>query len=153
MRSWRIGEGRKLIKPILDTTSAAGVEIVLEEWATQKDERPASPPGVDLPSVLTEKGDPHLDSAIDAVFFLDTYHLLFHAPVLLGKLRERLTETGCVYVLDRPAPGELPHREASHRRMIAPATVIQEMSQAGFVLLREESLPSDQRFLLVFRKP
>ena len=106
-----------------------------------------------LPSVLTEKGDPHLGpEPIDAVFFLDSYHLLFHGPALVGQLRERLTASGCVYVLDREAPTAIPHREASHRRMIAPQTVKEEMSRAGFALLREAPRPTDDRFLLVFRK-
>jgi len=147
-----LGEGRKLIKPILAATSATATDIVLEEWATQKDERPESPGGVELPAVLTEKGDPHLDTALDAVFFLDSYHLLFHAPTLLGKLQERLAASGCVYVLDRKASGELSRREASHRRMIAPSSVIDEMQRAGFRLLREEPLQANERFLLVFKK-
>ena len=76
-----LGEGRKLIAPILQRSSGAGLEIVLEEWATQKDERPPLPTGVSLPSVLTQNGDPHLpDRPIDAVYFLDSYHLLFHGP-------------------------------------------------------------------------
>jgi hypothetical protein len=46
---------------------------VLEEWATQKDERQPLPPGVSMPSVLTQQGDPNLpDGPIDAVFFMDS---------------------------------------------------------------------------------
>jgi hypothetical protein len=127
------------------------VDIVLEEWATQKEERPAPPSGAELTSVLTEKGDPRLGpEPVDAVFFLDTYHLLFHGPVLLARLGERLTPTGRIYVLDRKSPKEIPHREASHRRMIAPATVRGEMRRAGFALVREVPLAADDRFLLVF---
>jgi len=148
-----LGEGRKLIGPILDATSCDAVDIVLEEWATRKDERPPLPPGVNLPSVLTDGGDPHLGTdPIDAVYFLDTYHLLFHGPTLLAQLKERLTDSGRVYVLDRRAPKAIPHREASHRRMIAPETVKQEMSQAGFTLLEQKPRPTDDRFLLVFGK-
>jgi SAM-dependent methyltransferase len=148
-----LGEGRKLIAPLLEAMPCDAVDIILEEWATRKDERPLLPEGVTLPSVLTEKGDPNLgDDPLDAVYFLDTYHLLFHGPVLLAKLRERLAPTGCVYVLDRQAPKPIPHREASHRRMIAPETVKEEMNQAGFHLLRELPPPADDRFLLVFAK-
>ena len=129
------------------------MDIILEEWATRKDERPTLPEHVDWPSVLTEKGDPRLGpEGIDAVFFLDSYHLLFHGPVLLARLRERLTDGGCVYVLDRAAPRPIPHREASHLRMISPQTVRQEMDQAGLVLLRELPRPTADRFLLVFGK-
>lgn len=148
-----LGEGRTLIGPLVKALSCTAVDVVLEEWATQKDERPPLPPGLTLPSVLTEKGDPHLGpEPIDAVYFLDAYHLLFHGPALLGQLRERLTESGRVYVLDRAAPRVTSHREASHRRMIAPETVREEMSQTGFALLREAPRPTADRFLLVFRK-
>ena len=117
-----LGQARELIPPILQRSSGAGLEIVLEEWATQKDERPPLPAGVSLPSVLTDLGDPHLGpEPIDAVFFLDTYHLLFHSKTLLAKLHERLTPDGCVYVLDRAAKEPLSRRDASHRRQIDPA--------------------------------
>ena len=148
-----LGEGRKLISPFLDAAACDAVDIVLEEWATQRDERPPLPENVTMPSVLTEKGDPGLGSEpLDAVFFLDTYHLLFHGPTLLAKLRERLTESGVVCIVDRQAPKTIAHREASHRRMIAPETVKQEMTQAGFALLRSGPRPARDRFLLMFGK-
>lgn len=148
-----LGEGRKLIGPLLKAMPCEAADIVLEEWATQKDERPLLPEGVTLPSTLTERGDPKLDEEpLDAVYFLDTYHLLFHGPALLAKLRERLAPSGRVYVLDRQAPEPIPHRQASHRRMIAPQTVKEEMREAGFTLLREMPRLADDRFLLVFTK-
>jgi SAM-dependent methyltransferase len=148
-----LGEGRKLIAPLLEATSGEAVDIVLEEWATQKDQRPPLPAGAEIPSVLTENGDPKLgDEPLDAVYFLDTYHLLFHGPELLAKLAERLVPEARVYVLDRSSPQPISHREASHRRMIAPETVKEEMGQAGFELEREMSPPAKGRFLLVFSK-
>ncbi len=148
-----LGEGRKLIGPILEHSGQGGVEIVLEEWATQRDERPPLPPGVELPSVLTEQGDPGLkDKPIDAVFFLDTYHLLFHHETLLARLAERLVPEGRVFVLDRRAEKSAAHREASHRRKIAPQLVEEEMEKAGFRLLDELKAPAPDRFLLVFGK-
>lgn len=148
-----LGQARELIPAILQRSSGAGLEIVLEEWATQKDERPPLPAGVSLPSVLTDLGDPHLGTEpIDAVFFLDAYHLLFHGKTLLAKLHERLTPGGCVYVLDRAAKGPLSRRDASHRRQIDPATVKQELTAAGFVLQSEGRPPAADRFLLVFGK-
>ncbi|MBN1853928.1 MAG: methyltransferase domain-containing protein [Pirellulales bacterium] len=148
-----LGEGRKLVEPILDATSCSAIDIVLEEWATQKDERPSPIGRRSIPAVLTESGNPNLGpEPIGAIYFLDSYHLLFHGPVLLAHLRQRLTANGCVYILDRQAPGLLPRREASHRRMIAPETVKQEMAQAAFALVREEIRPTGDRFLLVFKK-
>ncbi|MBM4090893.1 MAG: methyltransferase domain-containing protein, partial [Planctomycetes bacterium] len=74
-----LGEARQLIAPILKSVSGEGVDVVLEEWATQKDERPPLPEGLSLPAFLTQKGDPQLGpEPIDAVFFLDSYHLLFN---------------------------------------------------------------------------
>lgn len=148
-----LGQARKLIGPILQHSSGPGLDVVLEEWATQKDERPALPPGVSLPSVLTENGDPHLgDKPVDAVFFLDSYDLLFHHQTLLDKLHEKLTPAGRVYVLDRKAEKPLGRREGSHRRRISPETVEKEMAEAGFKLLSVEPPPAADRFLLVFGK-
>ena len=148
-----LGEARKLMYPILENSSGEGLDIVLEEWATQKEERPPLPPNVSLPSVLTESGDPHLeDEQIDVVFFLDSYHLLFHGTTLLAKIYEKLSPTGCVYVLDRKAEKPLSRREASHRRKIRPKAVKQEMAEAGFFLWFRGSRPARDRFLLVFGK-
>jgi predicted methyltransferase len=147
------GEARKCIPPILQNSSGPGLEIVLEEWATQKEERPPLPPDVSFPSVLTDQGDPRLGpEPIDVVFFLDSYHLLFHGETLLGKLHEKLSPTGCIYVLDREAREPLSRREASHRRRIRPETVEQEMSEAGFFLWFDGPPPAPDRFLLVFGK-
>jgi len=148
-----LGEARGLMRPILDRSGGQGLEIVLEEWAAQKDERPPLPAGASLPSVMTDLGDPRLGpEPIDAVFFLDTYHLLFHGKTLLSKLRQRLASDACVYVLDREARQAVSRREASHRRQIDPKTVKEEMAAAGFALLREGPCLAPDRFLLVFRK-
>jgi len=148
-----LGEARKLMPHILQNSSGQGLEIVLEEWATQKEERPPLPADVSLPSVLTSGGDPGLGpEPIDAVFFLDTYHLLFHGKTLLGKLHEKLSPAGCVYVLDREAREPLSRREASHRRMIQPETVEREMTEAGFFLWSRGPRPAPDRFLLIFGK-
>ncbi len=148
-----LGEARKLIGPILERSAEPGLEIVLHEWATQKDERPPLPAGVELPAMLAEKGEPELGpEPIDAVFFLDSYHLLFHGPALLAKLHERLTPDGAVTILDRKATKPLSRREASHRRQIAPEVVRQEMEAAGFALKAAAPAPADDRFVLVFGK-
>lgn len=148
-----LGPSRDLIPAILERSSGAGLEIVLEEWATQKDERPPLPSGVSLPAVLADLGAPNLGpEPIDAVFFLDTYHLLFHSKTLLAKLHERMTPGGCVYVVDREAKAPLSRRDASHRRQIEPETVKQELTAAGFVLQSECPRPAADRFLLVFAK-
>ena len=148
-----LGETRKLMAGILENSCGEGLEIVLEEWATQKQERPPLPPGISLPSVLTDNGDPNLpDEPIDAVFFLDSYHLLFNGKTLLAKIYEKLSPTGCIYVLDRKAEQPLSRREASHRRKIQPKTVRQEMAEAGFFLWFRGAQPARDRFLFVFGK-
>jgi len=148
-----LGEGRKLIPPILRHSRNQALDVILEEWATQKDERAPLPPGLSLPSTLTESGDPDLDSEpIDVAFFFDSYHLLFHGKTLLAKLRERLSPTGCIYVLDRRSDKPLSRRDASHRRMIEPETVKQEMADAGFHFWFRGPQCAPDRFLLVFGK-
>ena len=114
---------------------------------------PPLPPGVSLPSTLTDKGDPRLGpDSIDVVFFLDSYHLLFHGKVLLEKICQRLAPHGCIYVLDRRSDRPLVRREASHRRMIRAETVEREMAEAGLSLWFRGPGPSADRFLLVFGK-
>jgi len=154
-----LGEARKLMAPILKESSGEGLEIVLEEWATKKEDRPPLPSGVCLPSVLTKNGDPNLGAEpIDVVFFLDSYHLLFHGGTLLAKIYEKLLPTGCVYVLDRKADEPLTRREASHRRKIRPEVVKEEMAMAGFFFwfggpeLACDVCNACDRFLLVFGK-
>jgi predicted methyltransferase len=148
-----LGQARQLMAPILGHSSGKGLEIVLEEWATQKEERPPLAPGVSLPAVLTENGDPNLGpEPIDAVFFLDSYHLLFHGKAMLSHLHEKLSPTGCIYIMDRTADKPLSRREASHCREIHPRTVEQEMIDAGFFLRFRGPRPARDRFLLVFGK-
>jgi hypothetical protein len=139
--------------PILQRSSGEALEVVLEEWATQKEERPPLPANVSFPSVLTENGDPRLGSEpVDVVFFLDSYHLLFHGKTLLAKMHEKLTAPGHIYVLDRIADQPLSRREASHHRMIEPEMVKQEMTEAGFFLWFEGPELAPDRFLVVFGK-
>lgn len=149
-----LGDARKLVGPILEKSAGKGLDVILEEWATQKEERPPLAPGLSLPSVLTENGDPSLsDEPVDAVFFLDSYHMLFHGENLLSKLREKLMPAGRIYVLDRRGSPSLSRREASHRRKISPKVVEREMNKAGFSLWFRGPNPARDRFLLVFGKP
>lgn len=148
-----LGEARKLMAPILENSTGEGLDVVLEEWATQKEERPALATGISLPSVLTKDGDPSLsDEPVDVVFFLDSYHLLFHGENLLSKLREKLMPAGRIYILDRRGSQSLSRREASHRRKISPKVVEREMNKAGFSLWFRGPNPARDRFLLVFGK-
>jgi predicted methyltransferase len=148
-----LGPARQFMVPILEHSNGEGLDIVLEEWATQKDERPPLPPGILLPSVLTHNGDPNLpDKPIDVVFFLDSYHLLFHNKTLLEKIHQKLIPNGRIYVLDRRANMPLSRRQASHRRKILPKVVEQEMAEAGFSLCFRGPRLARDRFLLVFGK-
>jgi len=148
-----LGQARELIGPILQHASGTGVDVILEEWATHKDERPDLPAGVSLPSVMTDKGVVLLgDEMVDAVFFLDTYHRLFHHEKTLETLREKLAPKSRLYVFDRIAESELSRRESSHQRRISVELVKQEMKAAGFRLLSQEPAPAADRMLLVFEK-
>jgi len=146
-----LGQARQLMAPIIEHSKGKGLDIVLEEWATQKTERPALPTGVILPSTLTKDGDPNLnDEAIDVVFFLDSYHLLFHGKNLLASIHRKLAPNGRIYVLDREANDKISRRQASHRRKIQPETVEQEMDEAGFTLRSRGPRVARDRFLMVF---
>ncbi|HOW72293.1 MAG TPA: methyltransferase domain-containing protein [Phycisphaerae bacterium] len=146
-----MGQARELMLPIMQRSTGRGLDIVLEEWATQKDERPSLPLGLSMPCVLTTNGDPGLSTEpIDVVFFLDSYHLLFQGNILLATLRERLRPDGCVYILDRVATRPLSRREASHHRQIDPRQVKEEMAAAGYSLWFEGPPPAPDRFLQIY---
>lgn len=148
-----LGQARELMAPIMRQSTGPGLDIVLEEWATQKNERPPLPAGLSMPSVLTENSDPHLGGEpIDAVFFLDSFHLLFHGETLLARLHEKLRSNGCVYVLDREASLPLTRRMASHCKRIDPGLVREEMAAAGFSLWFEGPRLAPDRFLQVYGK-
>lgn len=148
-----LGESRKLLPPLLEATSDGGREIVLEEWATYREERPPLAEGTSIPAKLTDDGDPRLGvEPTDVAFFLDTYHLLFHAKTLLRGLRRSLAPTGCVYVLDRRSEESEERRVASHRRKINPDDVVRELEEAGFYLWFRGPQVAADRFLLVFGK-
>jgi len=102
---------------------------------------------------MTDKGVVLLgDEMVDAVFFLDTYHRLFHHEKTLETLREKLAPKSRLYVFDRIAESELSRRESSHQRRISVELVKQEMKAAGFRLLSQEPAPAADRMLLVFEK-
>ncbi|MBP7937599.1 MAG: methyltransferase domain-containing protein [Phycisphaerae bacterium] len=146
-----MGQARELMFPIMQQSTGPGLDIVLEEWATQKDERPPLPLGLSMPSVLTTNGDPGLSTEpIDAVFFLDSFHLSFHGNTLLTQLRERLRPDGCVYILDRAATRPLSRRGASHHRQIDPLQVKDELAAVGYFLWFEGPPPAPDRFLQIY---
>ena len=75
-----LGEGRELIGPILETALVHRRRYRAGGMGHTERRAAAMPPGVTLPSALTEKGDPHLGSRATRRSFLDSYHLLFHGP-------------------------------------------------------------------------
>lgn len=148
-----LGEGRKLLPCIAAATSGETLDLILEEWATRRDEQPPTPEGLSLPSRVSRGGDPGLGlEPVDVVFFLDAYHRLFNAEVFLAAVRRALVPQGSVTILDRAAPEKLERRLASHRRMISSDDVVEEMEKAGFYLRARREVPVQDRFLLVFDK-
>ncbi|RMF93085.1 MAG: methyltransferase domain-containing protein [Planctomycetota bacterium] len=145
-----LGEARNVLPKLIRDGKPKVIDIVLEEWATRKDERPPVPPGVEVQSVMTENGRVELaPHSIDGVFFLDTYSLLFHQNTLLECLKTALRPGGRIYVLDRR--GEFTdHRLASHHRAVSPELVRQEMNAAGFRQVASPVPPGKDRFVLVF---
>lgn len=148
-----LDEGRKLMPQLLEKSTGKAHDIILEEWATLKDERPAIPKDLAIDSGLTEKGMPKLTpQPVDAIFFLDSYHRLFHGKTLLAQLHKTAVPGCRVYVLDRPAKRKLPRRLASHRHRINMKMVTEEMAAAGFNCITDEPQRISGRFLLVFEK-
>ncbi|GAB6165962.1 hypothetical protein JCM19992_19620 [Thermostilla marina] len=147
-----LGEAREVLPDLVQDGKPKVVDIVLEEWATRKDERPPVPDGIEVQSVMTENGRVELaEDSLDAVFFLDSYCLLFHEQELLACLKSALKPNGRIYVMDRRGKFT-EHRLAAHHRAISPELVRKEMNSAGFQEIASPEPPAEDRFLLVFRR-
>jgi len=150
-----LDRGREALPAVAARLGAGAriLDVVLEEWATSKDEAPPAPAGLKVEVLRTEGGRPALPegASIDLAVFADTYGRLWDPAPLLKGIRGRLAPGARVVVVDRKGPEGEPRRLSGHRRRISPQLVREEMGKLGFELLREVPPPAADRFALVFR--
>lgn len=97
------------------------------------------------------------DACCDAIFMRLVYHHFGEPPAMNASLLRSLKPGGRLAVLDFPpktgttaAPG---HRADGDSHGVMPATVIQELTAAGFVDVHEVQWPSAPTFAVVAQRP
>jgi ubiquinone/menaquinone biosynthesis C-methylase UbiE len=149
-----LDRGRSVV-PVLRSelpTSSRVFDVVLEEWALSREERPSEAPRPGVEIFRTEKGILTLPAEVSPglVLFVDAYHRLWDPVPFLRQLRAQVPRSGRVAVVDRQGPHGETRRLAGHRRHISSQLVIEEMRQAGFSVQRRLPAPAKDRFYLLF---
>lgn len=127
-------------------------ELVLEEWAVTTNEIPEHATASGAEILRTRNGSLQLPTAttLNLVVFADSYHRLWEPGKLLSDLRRALPKDGFLAVMDREGPKKEPRRFANHQRRIAPDLVVEDLTKAGFVLVKKLRAPASDRFFLLF---
>lgn len=98
-------------------------------------------------TVLGKENDPLLPSGrIDSILLLKTYHEFSKPLSMLRAMRNAMRQDALLGIIDRDGKGD------DHG--VTSATVIKEVSQAGFSLVSNHDFvkPDDMDYFLVFRK-
>ena len=97
-------------------------------------------------TVLGKEDDPMLPSGIDSILILKTYHEFSKPLTMLRAMRNAMRKGALLGIIDRDGKGD------DHG--VTSATVIKEVSQAGFSLVSNHDFvkPDDMDYFLVFRK-
>lgn len=149
-----LDQGRVVLSALKEKLPASVpcFDLVIEEWALSRQELPSGTPQPGIEVLRTEKGSLVVPEAVrlGLVLFVDSYHRLWNPPPLLQALKQRLTSSTQIAVIDQAGPDAESRRLAGHRRRISPKEVIQEMNQAGFRLRQTLPAPAPDRFFLLF---
>ncbi len=102
--------------------------------------------------IRTDKGSLALpsDVSVSLVLFVDAYHRLWKPLPLLEQLKERMSQSALVAVVERQGLEGGPRHLAGHRRRLSSSLVIDDMCQAGFQLRQTLRPPARDRYFLLF---
>lgn len=103
-----------------------------------------------LTAVLGAPNDPKLPSPVDLVLIVDTVHHIGERVAYFQRLRDQLRPGGRVVIVDF-VMGDLPIGPPEEMKL-APETLEQEMTAAGFVRSAEHAFLPHQ-YMLVFTAP
>ena len=92
--------------------------------------------------------DPKLPAPVDLVMLTNTYHHIQDRPAYFTRLRASLTPTGRVVILDYKLVTE-GHGPPPAMRL-APDTVVEEMTTAGYTLTERDEDTLPRQYLLIF---
>jgi hypothetical protein len=75
---------------------------------------------------------------------------LWEPVPLLKRLKEQMSGSGLIAVVERKGPSAEARHLAGHRRRLASSLVIDDMREAGFQLRRTFPAPARDRYFLLF---
>ncbi|MBI4659067.1 MAG: methyltransferase domain-containing protein [Verrucomicrobia bacterium] len=149
-----LDRGREVV-PMLKAklpSSARLYDVMIDEWALSREELPSEAQESKGEILRTTKGDLILpaDVQLGLVVFADAYHRLWDPLPILRRLKQHMTGSALIAVIDREGPDSEIRRLAGHRRRISSKVVIEEMRQAGFRLRESQPAPARDRLFLLF---
>jgi ubiquinone/menaquinone biosynthesis C-methylase UbiE len=130
-------------------------DVVIDEWALSQEELPPEGRLSGVEISRTEKSGLVVPQSnrVGLVLFVDAYHRLWKPLPRLEQIKNQLSGSGLIAVVERKGPdGEARHL-AGHRRRLSSALVIEDMRQAGFQLRQTLSAPARDRYYLLFELP
>jgi len=149
-----LDRGRAILPALREKLPASTrlFDVIIQEWALSSDESHLETPvtGVEVPRM--EKGGRTLpaDTRVSLVVFADIYHRVWEPLPLLKHLRECMSGSARIAVIDRQGPDPEPRHVAGHRRRISASLVIEDLQHAGFQLREKIRAQAADRFFLLF---
>lgn len=103
--------------------------------------------------VVNDQQSTHLPAkSVDLVFLSDTYHHFEYPEAMLDSIQRALRPGGKLAIIDfRKEPGESSAWVMSHVRANRDE-VVDEVTAAGFILIREPQM-LEENYFLIFRRP
>lgn len=152
-----LDQGRAVLPALRESlpNSTPVFDAIIDEWALSREELPpdGQPAGVEV--LRTEKGSLTLppDAHAGLVLFVDTYHRLWEPLPLLKRLKEQMSGSGLIAVVERKGPSAEARHLAGHHRRLSSSLVIEDMREVGFQLRRSLPAPAKDRYFLLFELP
>jgi arsenite methyltransferase len=139
---------RRFVEAVTETGTVYAVDIEPEMLTYTKD----SIEHLHIPStvvfILASPDDPKLPAAsVDLIFLCNTYHHLEDRPTYFSRVRTALKPGGRVAVIDFYHDERSGNVGFPRRHLVPRDTVIAEMGQAGYRLLKEHTFLDRQYFL------
>jgi SAM-dependent methyltransferase len=127
-------------------------DVIIDEWALSREELPPAAPLAGVEIIRTEKGRLALpvNPSVGLVILVDAYHRLWEPVSLLKELKERMSSSGVIAVVERKGPHTEARHMAGHRRRLSSSLVVEDMRQVGFQLRRTLPAPASDRYSLLF---
>jgi len=119
---------------------AVDIEASMVEYVTERAKREGL---ANIEGVLASPEDPKIPEPVDLIFIVDTYHHLADRIAYFRRLTSTLKPAGRIAIIDFT-----PESTMGPIEKVAPAKVIGELSEAGYVLMEQPAILPEQYFLI-----